>query len=294
MEAGKVPFTVEDLYDLDWLEDPQLSPDGRFVAYVHVRVDRLRNSYRRNIWIAATDGSTPKRFTSGSKSDSAPRWSPDGTRLAFVSNREDAKGQIYIIDLVGGEAQQLTAVLNGASAPAWSADGTRIAFLSRANEAEQAAEDSDEQPEPPRDEWEAKRRSEQRAHEEAQKSDPLIVTKLPYRSGTTFFDDRRSHIYVIDVPAGTIEKPGQAKRVTSGDLHYGAPEWEPHGNSLLTTATRDPEADSLFGYYDVVRVYFDGRTPEVLTSAGHSYFNVRPSPDGKHIAFTRKPDEKLL
>lgn len=294
MEAEKVPFSVEDLYDLDWLEDPQLSPDGRFVAYVHVRVDRLRNSYRRSIWIAPTDGSTPKRFTSGSKSDTSPRWSPDGSRLAFVSNRDDEKGQIYIIDLAGGEAQQLTAVLNGASAPAWSADGTRIAFLSRVNEAEQAAEDSDEQPEPPSSEWEAKRKSEQRAYEEAQKRDPLVVTKLPYRSGTSFFDDRRSHIYIVDVPSGNIEKPAQAKRITSGDLHYSAPEWEAHGNSLLTTATRDPEADSLFGYYDVVRVYPDGRAPEVLTSAGYSYFNVRPSPDGKYIAFTRKPDEKLL
>jgi dipeptidyl aminopeptidase/acylaminoacyl peptidase len=301
MPTERSPFTIEDLYQLDWIEDPRLSPDGRYVAYVHVSVDRVRNSYRRAIWLAPTDpglsraegGGPPRRLTAGAKSDSAPRWSPDGRRLAFISTRDDDKGQVYVIALDGGEAQQLSKLPNGASTPAWSYDGALIACLGRASEDERAQEQSDEQPAPPDNEWEAKRRKEQREHDERERSDPRVVTRLPYRTGTSFFDERRTHIYLLDVPTGDVEAPAAGRRITDGDLHYSAPEWMPDSQSLLTTATRDPEADSLFAFYDVLRVPRDGGPPEILTAAGHSYFDPQPSPDGSRIAFTRLPDERL-
>jgi dipeptidyl aminopeptidase/acylaminoacyl peptidase len=82
--------------------------------------------------------------------------------------------------------------------------------------------------------------------------------------------------------------------LTSGDLHYSAPVWMPDGLALLSTATRDPEADSLFAYYDVVRIPLDGSRPQPLTSAGFSYFDPKPSPDGRQIAFLRLNEARLL
>lgn len=284
-------FTVDDLYELGWLEDPRLSPDGSMAAAVWVTVDRVNNGYRRQIVLVPTAGGPLRRFTRG-KQDRQPRWSPDSKWLAFVSNRDDERGQIYVIPVDGGEARQVTSMPNGASDPAWSPDGRWLAFLSPVNAEEQAREDSGTLPPPPADAWEARRAREQRQHDEELRNDPRVVTKLPYRSGTTYFDDRRRHIYVIEI--GDEDTPATPRRLTSGDLHYSAPVWMPTGDALLSTATRDPEADSLFAYYDVMRIPLDGSLPQALTSPGFSYFDPQPSPDGSQIAFLRLNEERLL
>jgi dipeptidyl aminopeptidase/acylaminoacyl peptidase len=288
------PITIEDLYDLPWLEDVRVSPDGRHVAYVHVSVDRQANGYRRAISVAPADGRPPRRFTQGTKQDRQPRWSPDGRQLAFVSTRDDERGQIYVIAVDGGEARQLTSLPNGASDPAWSPDGRTVACLSPVSEEERRREDTGDAPPPPADAWEAKRLKEQRQRDEERALDPRVIAKLPYRSGVSFFDERRRHLYLAELPPDDGAPAPRPRRITDGDLHYGPPAWMPDGASLLTTATRDPEADSLFAYYDVLRVPADGGRPTTLTSAGFSYFDPQPSPDGARIAFRRLREDKLL
>ncbi len=290
----RLRFTVDDLYELGWLEDARISPDGRTVAYVHVTVERRANRYRRAIYLAPAEGGAPRRFTAGAPQERQPRWSPDGRRLAFVSDRHDSQGQIYVIARDGGEAQQLTAMPNGASDPVWSPDGRMIAFLAPVSEEERRREDSGEQPPPPADDWEAKRAEEQRRHDEERKIDPRVITRLPYRGGTSFFDGRRRHIYVVELPDGDIGACPAPRRLTDGDLHFGPPAWMPDGAALLTTATRDPEADSLFAYYDVLQIPLTGERPTALTAPGFSYFDPQPSPDGSLIAFRRLSEARLL
>lgn len=296
MLDDRSPLTIDDLYQINWIEDPRFSPDGRFIAYVRVTVDRVGNCYRRAIWLAPAEGGPPRRFTSGKKSDTTPRWSPDGRRLAFVSTRGDTP-QIYLIDVDGGESRELTAMPQGASDLAWSPDGRRIAFLSRVNQAERAREDRGEQEPEPEDEWARDQATARRDHEEERRFDPRVLTRLPYRSGTEFFDDRRNHIYVLDVPDGDEEAGPPPRRLTDGDLHYGPPAWMPDGRSLLTTATRDPEADALFAYYDVFRIPapLEGRgEAQRLTEPGFSYYDPHPSPDGHLIALRRLPDDRPM
>ena len=123
----------EDVYALQGVSDPRLSPDGTTVAYAHWSVDEEENEYRANIWLAPVDGSAPpRRFTTGERRDGEPRWSPDGSRLAFVSSRaEKEPGQLYVIPLAGGEAQKLTKLKEDVKNIAWSPDGSQIAFASR-------------------------------------------------------------------------------------------------------------------------------------------------------------------
>src|SRR5262249_52303483 len=148
----KRAIEVNDLYQISYVQNPQISPDGRWIAYVHQTVDKLEDGYKRNIWLAPTDGGKPVQFTRGGK-DTYPRWSPDGRWLAFVSNR-DEKPQIYLLPLSGGEARALTSTDHGATDPAWSPDGTHIAFLSALTAAERAREDSKESEAPPADKFE--------------------------------------------------------------------------------------------------------------------------------------------
>ena len=130
MVPQKRPITIEDVYHIAYVEDPRISPDGRWVAYVRVIPDRLENGYQRNIWLVPTGGGQAIQLTRSNK-DSAPRWSPDGKMLAFVSSR-DKKPQIYVLRVAapGGEARAITKMPGGATQPAWSPDGTQIAFVS--------------------------------------------------------------------------------------------------------------------------------------------------------------------
>ena len=121
---AKKKITAEDLYRIISVEDPRISPDGRWIAYVHVATDQFENGYKRNIFLISTSGGEPIQLTRSGK-DSQPRWSPDGQTLAFTSAR-DEKPQIYLLRIgePGGEARSLTSMPNGANNPAWSPAGT--------------------------------------------------------------------------------------------------------------------------------------------------------------------------
>ena len=118
----------DDLYKFVFVSDPQIAPDGKLIAYVRTTIDRKTKEYRSAIWIASAEEPGRSRpFTSGLKMDTSPRWSPDGSRLAFVSDRSGDR-QIWVIATSGGEAFQVTKMRRGASNPVWSPDGTKIAF----------------------------------------------------------------------------------------------------------------------------------------------------------------------
>jgi len=135
-DAARRSITEKDLFDFVWVANPQVSPDGSRVAFTRVVVDAKRTGYETSLWTVDTaGGSAPVRLTNG-KHDGAPRWSPDGKRIAFVRGDEkDDAGkpkppQIAVLSLEGGEAWVITSLPKGASNPIWSPDGKRIAFIS--------------------------------------------------------------------------------------------------------------------------------------------------------------------
>ena len=137
LAADKRKITETDLFRFVWVADPQISPDGKRVAFVRVTVNAKKEGYDTAVWIVPTDASEPARaFTAGPR-DSSPRWSPDGTTLAFLrSASKDGKPeppQIHVIPAGGGEARGVTDLPRGAGAPVWSPDGESLAFTSPAN-----------------------------------------------------------------------------------------------------------------------------------------------------------------
>ena len=128
--AGKRPMKVEDLFRFKRLSDPQISPDGKLVAYVVTSVDLENNSTSSSIWLAPTGGKgEPRALTNApGKKDRHPRWSPDGKHVLFESNR-GGNNQLWAIALDGGEARQLTSISTEASTGLWSPDGKHVAFV---------------------------------------------------------------------------------------------------------------------------------------------------------------------
>ncbi len=234
------PITAEDLYAFRFVGDPRLSPDGSRVAFVVTVADRERNDYRSRIWLVPTAGSAPPRpLTAGTGKDTSPRWSPDGRRLAFVSDRapqtlpphsvagERPRPQIWALDLSGGEARQVTALRQGAADPSWSPDGRQIACTSQTGGPDDAPPDGTKS-------------AEERARERADRVREITTLKYKF-DGLGYLDDRRRHLFLAGLPAeGAALAP--ARQLTRGDHNNSQPVWSPDGGSdrvhLLSRAGR--------------------------------------------------------
>src|SRR5215475_3388137 len=118
-----------DFFRVQTASDPQISPDGKFIVYVRNSADVSTDRRYSNLWIVSFDGTNHRPLTTGTYSDSSPRWSPDGTRLAFVSDR-DGKSQLYVRWMDSGQIAKLTDLENGPEGISWSPDGKQIAFTS--------------------------------------------------------------------------------------------------------------------------------------------------------------------
>ncbi|HLN93122.1 MAG TPA: S9 family peptidase, partial [Thermoanaerobaculia bacterium] len=129
--AEKKPLTVEDMWAVQRVGAPALSPDGKTVAYTVSVYDMEENRSNGDVWIVPLAGGTPRRLTTNKASDGSPAWSPDGKRIAFTSKRDDDKAnQLYVIPIDGGEPERVTEMPIAVSNPKWLPDGKRIAFVS--------------------------------------------------------------------------------------------------------------------------------------------------------------------
>jgi dipeptidyl aminopeptidase/acylaminoacyl peptidase len=247
---------AEDLALLQLASDAQIAPDASAVAYVVTTMDLEADRYRSAIWLARTDGSPPRRFTSGTHRDTMPRWSPSGEELAFLSDRTGSD-QLWVIPRNGGEARQLTNFVEPVTGFAWSPDGQRIAVVTRAQQAEGTVD-----PE----------------------TDVVRLTRLRYRfdGQRGFLHERRSRIWVVDLRTGTLE------RATDGDWDDDWPAWSPDGSQLVFTSNRTEEREwNSASELWLLRFDAAGRTVDLsCVTGGPSAAFGRPSwsPDGRLLA----------
>lgn len=290
MADEKRLITVEDVNKIKYVEDPQISPDGQWIAYVVMTANPMKKGYDRNIHLVATSGGKTMQLTRNGN-NTTPRWSPDSAQLAYVSARGD-RPQIYVLPIsYPGEARALTSHDNGASSPAWSPDGKQIAYLSVSNLDERSKEDADDKPSPPQDELDSKHRKERQQEDEKNRWDPRPMERIPYRQGTRFMDDRHPQIYLIATEEGLNEDDAKARRLTSAEASYSPPVWSKSGRTIVTTREWQIGADEPWKYRNIYLIDLDSGVERRFKDDDHAYYGAIPSYDGDWLIASRRPSE---
>jgi dipeptidyl aminopeptidase/acylaminoacyl peptidase len=282
-----------DLWSFVWVADPQLSPDGRRVAFVRVTVNAHHDGYETAIWMAAADPRDPaslgnpalagadagaRPITAGPH-DASPCWSPDGRRLAFVRDSGKGPEQIFVLPLDGGEARQLTRLPGGASTPTWSPDGRTIAFLSRVPAAEPAKEAEKRPGAPAAPDTEA-------SPEAGHVSDVRVITRAEYRANGGGYPDpaRPEHLWTVAVPAGAAEPP-PPRQLTHGEFTEGEPVWAPDGSRIYVLSERDREPYYQESTEAIYSVPVAGGDLTRVAGIHGGIGGLAVSPDGRSLAF---------
>ncbi len=272
----KPALTHETLYSFKRVGAPVPSPDGRWVVFPVAEVGYDPAQDVSDLWIAPADGSAPpRRLTSNKGGESAPTWSPDGTRLAFTARRDaDEAGQVYVLDMVrGGDAQRITNAPTSASAPRWSPDGRQVLFQAAMWP---GATDED-----------TNRRI--AAERRAAKSKVRIYETFPIRNFDVWNDDSTSHLWVVDVDGNKRARSllvGTKLAALRGFALTSGAAWTPDGQAVLVAATehRDDTARAAVTSH-LYQVAIAGGEPTRLTADAIDAGAPDFSPDGRTVCF---------
>jgi dipeptidyl aminopeptidase/acylaminoacyl peptidase len=269
--AQKPPFDVNAMMELKRIGDPQISPDGRFVAFTVQTVDVAANRKPQQIWIAGTDGAgTPRQITRDGEANQRPRWSPDSKRIAYISDRAGSS-QIWLMDADGGNAKPVTNLAAEADGVTFSPDGRNLLFTS-AVYPECGADDACN-----KRNLEAEKSSKVRAR---------IYTELLYRHWTSWQSRRRTHLFVVPAAGGAPKDLTPGTRDVPPFSLGGADDYDiaPDGKEVCFSMNADP-VPAVSTNADLYVVSINGGEARKITSTPGADSNPRYSPDGKYLAW---------
>jgi dipeptidyl aminopeptidase/acylaminoacyl peptidase len=267
-------LTVDDLFNLREVRDPQRSPDGRWVAYTVTRAIRETDKNDTDVWMVSWDGSQHVQLTSTLENESRPRWSPDGRFLSFLSSRQGTKHpQVWLLNRLGGEAVKLTDLKGGVTDYAWSPDSARLVLV---------VEDPD--PADPPDDKEAAR------NDPPKTPSPIVIDRYYFKADIDgYLRGKRAHLYLFDMATR------RAEVLTPGAFDEGSPAWSPdsrriafirrHGEGDVDKA---PNRDVF-----VIEARAGAQPTRLTTTTAEESGRVAWSPDGTAIAYLLGDEPKF-
>ncbi|MGB6866825.1 MAG: S9 family peptidase, partial [Candidatus Aminicenantaceae bacterium] len=277
--AAGVMFSAEKNYkllcketflDMESVSSARISPDGTQILFARGWVDKMEDRSRSNIWIVDIAGTRVRELTHGNWIDSSLVWSPDGKKIAFLSDR-DGTTQIHVLWLDTREVAQLTHLERAPSSLVWSPDGKMLAFTCFIPDKKPILDV--ELPEFPKG---------------AKMAEPaVIVDRLSWATDGRGPEPKGySHIFIIDSQLG-----GTPRQVTSGDYSHNDPQWSWDGEVIYFSAIRRPDAEYLWDNSEIYSVKLDTLEIQTLTDRKGPDRGPRISPNGQWIAYTGHDDK---
>ena len=264
-------FTADDVFELEYADDPQISPDGSRVVYTRRYFDRLSDRVRSNLWIVDREGEQPHRpLLTGLSNFGSPRWSPDGSRILYTASDEAGRGQLFLRWMDTGQTAMLTRFERMPGGVSWSPDGNQIAFTMFVPEDRPAFAKGPKKP--ANASWAPAPTS----HEE-----------LQYRSdGRGFLKPGHSQVFVISAVGGA------PRQLTQGPFqHRGTPTWTPDGQFVLIAANRREDARHETNDTEIYEVSLQDGAMRALTDRYGPDRAPTVSPDGEWVAYTSYADQ---
>jgi dipeptidyl aminopeptidase/acylaminoacyl peptidase len=280
--AARRLLKVDDMHKFHDVRDAQISPDGKWIAYTVSSVDTTADKGDTDVWMVNWDGTEHLRVTSSPEGENAPRWSPDGRYLSFLSSRPGkAKGsQVWLLDRMGGEAQQLTDIKGRLSSYDWSPDSKRL--LLAVQDRDPNDPDDDKPAGPPNS----------AAASNAKAPKPIVIDRYKFKQDVVgYLTQRPTRLYLFDIASK------KAEALTAETLESASPNWSPDGKSIAFLGKEGKDADR----YNTWNVYTleprVGATPRQIThydGVRNSASRAQPewSPDGSKLVYLQSTGAK--
>jgi dipeptidyl aminopeptidase/acylaminoacyl peptidase len=268
--AQKSNFSYLDVFDLQYAQDPQISPNGEWVVYRKMGFDIMKDRAWGNLWLLKTDGQQHQKLTSREVSESSPRWSPSGDRIVFTSSTDEGS-EIYVYWVATGKIARLSQLPFTPSSLTWSPNGKQVAFSM--NVPTKAAVIAKMPKKPKGAKWADAPRITNRVYHEA--------------DGRGYIKPGFNHIFTIPAEGGA------ARQITSGDWHHrGSLSWSPNGSKIYFSANRIEDWEYRFRNSEVYSVALESGEIVALTDRDGPDTSPQISPDGKKIAYIGYEDKR--
>jgi len=277
--ADRRPISLDDLARLREVSDPQISPDGNWVAYTVASEDQAADQEEKHVWMTSWDGTQSLRLTAGKDEESLPRWSPDGKFLAFLSDRGDESEakQLWLMALQGGEAEKITDFKGGVTDLDWSPDGKRLVLVV-------------DDPDP-----DAPEKGKEKPVGKAKTKKPIVIDRFQFKEDETgYLTKARSHLYLFD------RETLKSEALTSGGYDERLPAWSPDGKAIAFVSKRGPDFDRTENW-DVFSIEprAGAVARQLTTFEGPDEkpdWESRPawSPDGRWVAYLEGGPARLI
>ena len=260
-------FTGSDLFGLAIAADPQISPDGRTIVYVRRSGDIMTDRMQSSLWLVDVASGKQTPFAANGNT---PRWSPDGTRIAYAAP-DGERAQLFVRWVASGASARVTTLPGDPNSLAWSPDGSRLAYI--ANVAGEGMKLGQAPHKPEGAKW----------------AEPLeVIDRINYRNdGPGYVKPGRDHLFVVAADGGA------ARQLTFGAFDDGGPlSWSPDGRTILFSAIRGPDAERQVMNSEVMAVDVNSAALRTLTSRDGPDAQPRFSPDGSRIAWLGFDDKR--